>query len=217
MYSPKFYVGFLSYKLYNYIDYIAEIILMRITVTPKNTGKTFINIFLIITIIFYGYFLLKVTLFKGGLYGMEATGIRSLNLDPFIGWDKGNPFTCDIIKGHEKAEFYANLFLFIPVGIIFRTLFKGGKALLKSVVCAFLISFFIEISQYIFAFGITDIDDIILNTAGGFIGALIFLLMEKVLGYETSKGIVAVGGSIITAMVLFVFFIEFIEKISFRL
>ena len=82
MYSPKFYVGFLSYKLYNYIAYIAEIILRRITVTPKNTGKTFINIFLIITIIFYGYFLLKVTLFKGGLYGMEATGIRSLNLDP---------------------------------------------------------------------------------------------------------------------------------------
>ena len=39
MYSPKFYVGFLSYKLYNYIAYIAEIILRRITVTPKSLGQ----------------------------------------------------------------------------------------------------------------------------------------------------------------------------------
>ena len=37
-----------------------------------------------------------------------------------------------------------------------------------------LISLGVEILQYIFALGVADIDDLILNTIGGFIGIILF-------------------------------------------
>ena len=43
----------------------------------------------------------------------------------------------------------------------------------------FLISLSIEIIQYAFRIGASDIDDIILNCLGGGIGILIYLLLEK--------------------------------------
>lgn len=42
-----------------------------------------------------------------------------------------------------------------------------------------MLSLFIEVVQYVFALGATDVDDIILNLIGGFIGLIIFKIAEK--------------------------------------
>ena len=43
-----------------------------------------------------------------------------------------------------------------------------------------MLSLFIEVVQYVFALGATDVDDIILNLIGGFIGLIIFKIAEKI-------------------------------------
>ena len=42
-----------------------------------------------------------------------------------------------------------------------------------------LVSVIVEIAQYLFKVGATDIDDVILNTLGGLLGILIFKLIYK--------------------------------------
>lgn len=70
--------------------------------------------------------------------------------------------------------------MFIPLGIV-ALLFIKNK--LFNYLQVFLYtSLFIELIQFIFKRGIFDIDDIILNTIGGFIGVYLtqkFLLKKK--------------------------------------
>lgn len=63
--------------------------------------------------------------------------------------------------------------MFIPLPIILLTLFKIRSRWLVMFLCVG-VSFAIEIIQYIFAIGIADSDDIILNSTGAGIGILLY-------------------------------------------
>ena len=64
--------------------------------------------------------------------------------------------------------------MFIPVGMSWPFCFKKLDKVWKTVLAGFGYSLFIELTQ-LFVFGrSTDIDDLMLNTIGALIGALIF-------------------------------------------
>lgn len=69
-----------------------------------------------------------------------------------------------------------NIIWFVPFGVYMRC--RGCK-LPRIAVYGFLLSLFIEIMQYIFGTGISEIDDLILNTLGSILGGIGVLLMEK--------------------------------------
>ncbi len=90
----------------------------------------------------------------------------------------------------EVYEFYLNLFgnvlLFVPFSIIVITAFKINK--LKFIVLwAALLSIFIEISQYVFQVGFPDIDDVILNVAGAFLGFFLYKLFLQLNFFSSLK------------------------------
>ena len=67
---------------------------------------------------------------------------------------------------------FGNIAIFIPIGFFISGKIRN-KANIKTVAICFFISFFIEISQALFSrYG--DIDDIIINTVGGYLGCLLF-------------------------------------------
>lgn len=69
-------------------------------------------------------------------------------------------------------NFIGNILLFIPFGFLIRyktSIFKTPAI----VALAFLFSCSIETTQYVFLCGVTDIDDVLLNTLGAYIGCLI--------------------------------------------
>lgn len=73
-------------------------------------------------------------------------------------------------------NFLGNVILFIPIGFVVPLLWKtSGK---RTVLIGFSTSFFIETCQIFLARG-TDVDDLILNTAGVFMGFLLFRLLQK--------------------------------------
>ena len=82
-----------------------------------------------------------------------------------------------------KSEMWLNLIgncaMFIPTGIIVPLLYPKRKSFKKAVLTGFLISFTIEIIQLPFAVRCSDVDDLILNTAGCIIGYGIFALCRK--------------------------------------
>lgn len=62
-----------------------------------------------------------------------------------------------------------NIILFMPLGFLLPIIWKDYRSLKASALAGFLLSLFIEIMQ-IFTFRLTDVDDLITNTAGCIIG-----------------------------------------------
>ena len=67
-----------------------------------------------------------------------------------------------------------NVTMFIPVGMVWPFCFKRLDTVGKTVLAGMLFPLFIEISQLPFFDRCSDVDDIILNTTGIFLGALIY-------------------------------------------
>ena len=85
----------------------------------------------------------------------------------------------------DVVNFFSNLagnfILFIPYTFIMVILFnyKNGRLVLLSV---FLLSLSVETLQYVFRVGVADVDDVLLNTAGGWAGTWICMLLQKRMG-----------------------------------
>lgn len=72
-----------------------------------------------------------------------------------------------------------NVTMFIPVGLVWPFCFKKLNTLRKTVLAGACFPLFIEISQLPFHDRCSDVDDLILNTTGIFLGALIYFGVKK--------------------------------------
>ncbi len=73
---------------------------------------------------------------------------------------------------------FGNMFWFFPLGMIAPTLFKKIDNLFAVVLLGFSISLSIEILQWMFTSGVSDIDDVIFNVFGTVVGYLIYKLFN---------------------------------------
>jgi glycopeptide antibiotics resistance protein len=80
-------------------------------------------------------------------------------------------------------EMVDNLIVFVPFGLLLNANFKQ-ISLWQKLAYIFFFSFAVEAFQFIFAIGITDITDVIMNTYGGFLGLALYDLANK---YVDSK------------------------------
>ena len=81
------------------------------------------------------------------------------------------------IRPDDVIQVYLNVMLFIPMGYLLPYVFQWfrAKARTRPVIACFLISFATENLQLIFRRGMYDIDDLLSNTIGGWIGQLLFI------------------------------------------
>jgi glycopeptide antibiotics resistance protein len=116
---------------------------------------------------------------------------RSLNVIPFA----------DISRAHLN-ETLSNIIAFIPFGLFMNVSFKRTDFWRKlAYIGAFSIA--IEITQFIFAIGRTDINDVITNTLGGLIGLLLYRLGEKYVDNEKlDKTIIVAGAALLVILLL---------------
>jgi glycopeptide antibiotics resistance protein len=81
-----------------------------------------------------------------------------------------------------------NVVAFMPMGFLLPLVSKKYSGFFKTVLLSAGLSLMIEALQYVLAVGATDIDDLFLNTLGGMLGYLIFLVCRKVyLGHLQSS------------------------------
>lgn len=83
---------------------------------------------------------------------------------------------------HIIAELYLNVMLFVPMGYLLPYVFKWfrRKVYVRPVVASFLISLAIENTQLLTKRGFYDVDDLIGNTLGGFIGQWLYVFFAYV-------------------------------------
>lgn len=119
-----------------------------------------------------GSVVLALTLFKsqfviGDLWDPVAHQQRSLDLQLF------NGFVDPPIWYGPWTNSVGNILLFLPLGALLFALLRTVTRypILSSVLIGAAASLFIEVSQFVFAVGYTDVDDLLFNTVGTGLGA----------------------------------------------
>ena len=125
----------------------------------KLTDKKIFILFIIYLVI-----LLRITVFRPGIDLMNLFSGR-INYDFLVGY-------APLIRSRSWFRifylFVGNIIWFIPFGMYLRK-YSHLKSL-GIVAAGFGFSLFIEVMQYVLGTGVTELDDLILNTAGTILG-----------------------------------------------
>lgn len=131
----------------------------------KTSAKTITRILSLL----YLLILVWILVFKMGVR-FSYMEERSVNLVPFGASQSRN-------GSFGTAEVILNMLIFVPVGVYAAAL--GWRL---GLLLVFLLSFVLELVQYLFRVGAFDVTDIITNTIGGAMGYLLFLCTRRLLG-----------------------------------
>lgn len=120
--------------------------------------------------------LLRITVFRPGFL-LPQNDVRPVNLLPL------NAYRYWVRVGSWRVfwvDLIGNLACFCPFGMILALL-RPECTLLRAAGSGFALSLCIEVSQYLLGTGIADVDDLVLNTLGVMLGALLmkYLLAGK--------------------------------------
>jgi glycopeptide antibiotics resistance protein len=132
--------------------------------------------------------LLWLLLFK---FSFDLLGVlldhqaRSFNLIPFAGYSQDN-----------LREMIDNFIVFIPFGLLLGVIPKQ-TGLLRKLAFIAVFSLAVEIIQFVFAIGVTDITDVAANILGGLFGLAIYGLSAKYLDNKKLNWFILITGAIL--------------------
>ena len=116
--------------------------------------------------------LLRITVFRSSFGSYPLCSHGQIELVPFVGLIQ--IFHNSV--GMFLYLFVGNLVWFVPLGVMVPVLTKCRKA---TILWGLGLSLYIEVSQYVFGTGVSEVEDLILNTAGTAVGYLIYIGAEK--------------------------------------
>ena len=108
------------------------------------------------------------------IIGGPITHIDAVNLLPFHNIRENleygrKPISWDMLN---------NMVMFVPIGIIY-CYYQKNFSVFKAIVLSFSTTLFIECAQFVLKTGVVDIDDLIVNTLGGLIGILLYIVLRE--------------------------------------
>lgn len=166
----------------------------------KIDKKIFHNILLYGVMFFYLLILFGVLFLKKNIGSFQ-----SVNLIPFhtIG---AYMFSDDIIlKSFALSNVLGNIVIFVPLGI-YATLLNKKKSIIVNTSVVALLSAGVEVLQFVFKVGASDIDDVILNTIGGLVGIILFQVIHVIFKSKTKLAIelLAPIGGVLAFLILII-------------
>ncbi|MEJ6348267.1 VanZ family protein [Holzapfeliella sp. He02] len=147
------------------------------------------HITLILVLVFYLILLLSLTVFRGIYFPSDIKfyfnrPVNQINLQIL---DE----TMKLSFAKSRLDFFYNSFgnilWFMPLGFIAKLLSKKRLSILTITLISILFSMSIEGMQFILWTGVADIDDVIFNTIGGFLGAILGLIFQQIFNNFTKR------------------------------
>ncbi|GFZ33612.1 hypothetical protein CSC2_41380 [Clostridium zeae] len=169
------------------------------------------TVFLYGIFISYIFLLVKILLLSRfsllEVFSSQRTVSRSINLIPFNSIMEYISGSTDNLRRFAFGNVAGNIAIFIPLGI-YLPLLKKDKRILKNLSYIFIASLLVEIIQGLLGIGVSDVDDIILNSFGGLIGVLGYKLLLLLLRDEkkVSTVITILSGIIGLPIILYLLF-----------
>ncbi|ACT01863.1 VanZ family protein [Paenibacillus sp. JDR-2] len=150
-----------------------------------NTRQRIETVFLYGVCICYILVLMKILFLSRvsitEIFNSQRTITRSINLVPFHSIAEFVAGSTANSKKFAFANVIGNILIFIPLGV-YLPLFKNNY--ITNVLSVVTLSLFVEIIQGLLGIGTADIDDIILNSIGGWIGLFIYKLIHFILRHK---------------------------------
>jgi glycopeptide antibiotics resistance protein len=103
-------------------------------------------------------------------------------------------------RSHLSETVY-NCIVFIPFGLLLSISFKQVNYW-RRLIFIFIFSAVVEVTQFIFAIGVTDITDIITNTLGGLLGLILYDISGKYFDEKKRDQFVIIVGTILLALLI---------------
>ncbi|MFA9559584.1 VanZ family protein [Evansella sp. AB-rgal1] len=137
--------------------------------------------------IIYFIVLIYITFFAwnyGASLGPIGPGGRNYNIQPLLTIKNITLYSNDFSMIFRII--IGNILLFIPFGFLFPFVIERFKyddkpvRIIPITIMAMFLSFFIELNQFAFTYRVANIDDIILNTTGGFIGVILYRIFRLI-------------------------------------
>lgn len=172
-----------------------------LTETQPSTARMRVESVVIwVAFALYLVFLLKLLLFSR-VPGSE----RSLNLVPFAS-------ITNYLVGPANVQRFAfanlagNILAFVPLGAYLAFLRRRVR-IWSSLLVVAAVSVAVEILQWVFAVGTSDIDDVILNCVGGLLGVLAVVGLRRGLGRDRVRTALAVVSVVAVPVLCFLAFV----------
>ncbi len=122
-------------------------------------------------------------------YGHGGAGEYSYNFYPFREIIRYIRYRDLLGRRAVLLNLAGNVIGFMPFGALIPVMLRRMRSLWRTTLLSFALSALVELSQLIFKIGCFDVDDVILNTLGGLLGYLLFLLVSWLyLRFETKRG-----------------------------
>lgn len=180
----------------------------------REAVKTFVlyGVFICYVILLIKVLLLsRVSLLE--LLSGQNTSYRPVNMIPFRSVMEYFTASSETVKTFSFGNVIGNILIFIPLGL-YLPLIKKDKRAATSLLFVFIVSLSVEVVQGLLGIGTADIDDVILNSLGGWIG---------ILGYKFLLLILRDGKKVRTAITILsavvglpiVFYLLFMVKMRF--
>lgn len=138
-------------------------------ILPKKKSDVLFRLLFVFSFLSYICTLIHVTLFKyvpiNELFSDNRWFyVQAINYIPFVDWN--------LERGGLIRDIILNIVLFFPLGFFLQMINTLKRLNFFQVFIPFVVSILIEIFQYIFSVGVTDITDIICNVLGSVLGGL---------------------------------------------
>ena len=131
-----------------------------------------------ITLLFWIYViaLLRITVFRDDFSLSHIMTNGKLNLELFSAYI---PFLRGGFIWLFIYLFVGNIVWFIPLGayLVWK---DQGRSVWRVAMVGLSLSLLIEVLQYIFGVGVTEVDDLVLNTTGALIGAVLMRIAQNI-------------------------------------
>ena len=142
----------------------------------KNIRKVIITILFLL----YLVIVLRITVFRSTFTLQHLCQKGKIILTLFKGY-------IDLVRRGDWFAFtylfVGNIVWFVPFGMYLQYMGKQ-KTLLRTAISGFLFSLLIETLQYVFGTGFSELDDLVLNTLGVWIGGVLVNIGTRFIAYR---------------------------------
>ncbi|MBM7567230.1 VanZ family protein [Paenibacillus sacheonensis] len=147
------------------------------------------------------------------LFDRHRTAVRSVNLIPFCSISEFLSGSSRNLKDFAFANVVGNILIFFPLGV-YSSVLSNHTRVRSHLLRIIAASVVVEIIQGLLAIGTADIDDVILNSLGGWIGIAVYKLLLLLLRNKKNVHTAVVLLSVIVGLPV-IFYYLFMIKMRF--
>ncbi|MDD7402831.1 MAG: VanZ family protein [Butyribacter sp.] len=152
----------------------------------KKKNRRILHVFSWILFIIY-LVVMVYFLFFSEQFGRVPSDEYHYNLEPFAEIKRYTSHIKEIGYFYVIINLAGNIICFMPLGFVLPVLSHKKWGVFRITCISFLASLLIELTQLFSKLGSCDVDDIFMNTCGGLLGYILFLICNRIYHIATRK------------------------------